>query len=658
MPLSNNLKFSNNLFIANAVHEIRTPVQTIIGTLDLLSDTNLDSEQSEYVHQIRAGADLLLSFVNDFLDFSKLKSQRMTIENVPFDIKSLTEEVVHLIGIEAFSKNIEIVTDIDYFIPSLVMGDPTRIRQVLINLLKNAIKFTPQGYIHIELTKKDDDTLLFEITDSGIGIAESQQKKLFSNYFQTENSISRKYGGTGLGLALSRLLVEKMKGSIGERPNPYGGSIFWFTVPLVKSDGRDETIRKLPVPATTKVMIVDDSVLAVKSINNMLNYLGLQYVQTSTDPKDALLSLTYAERLGSPFDIVFIDMNMPQMDGWNLAREIKSDPALKKTKLYMLVPEGAMGKDAKMKLLDWFTGYIYKPVRFERLNSLLCKTNSCKQTEEAAKELEIFENTENSAKCTDSEPAKGITVLVAEDHPVNRKILVTFLKKYGAEILEAESGQEAVDVIKNNPSVQMVFMDIRMPVLNGVDAAKKLRQLMYSGVIIACTANNNQDDFLNYQKAGMNDFMIKPFKQDAVKLMIEKWLPVIELPEDSQFAIAGANMTVSTEFWDTDDFEDTIGGDIDLGKSILLDFTDQTKGFLQSAKQALQKDDFDSLNMIAHTIKGSSAAISANKLMQIGKVMNEKVKAHDKPAVEKAIKELEEQFELFLLQSGKWTHME
>ena len=658
MPLSNNLKFSNNLFIANAVHEIRTPVQTIIGTLDLLSDTNLDSEQSEYVHQIRAGADLLLSFVNDFLDFSKLKSQRMTIENVPFDIKSLTEEVVHLIGIEAFSKNIEIVTDIDYFIPSLVMGDPTRIRQVLINLLKNAIKFTPQGYIHIELTKKDDDTLLFEITDSGIGIAESRQKKLFSNYFQTENSISRKYGGTGLGLALSRLLVEKMKGSIGVRPNPYGGSIFWFTVPLVKSDGHDETIRKLPVPATTKVMIVDDSVLAVKSINNMLNYLGLQYVQTSTDPKDALLSLTYAERLGSPFDIVFIDMNMPQMDGWNLAREIKSDPALKKTKLYMLVPEGAMGKDAKMKLLDWFTGYIYKPVRFERLNSLLNKTNCLKPEESNKKELDIFENTENSKKCLDAQLAKELTVLVAEDHPVNRKILITFLRKYGAEIIEAENGQEVIDKIKSNPSVQMIFMDIQMPVLNGVDASRKLRQLLYSGVIIACTANNNQDDFLNYQKAGMNDFMIKPFKQDAVKLMIEKWLPVIELPEDSQFAIAGANMTVSTEFWDTDDLEDTIGGDIDLGKAILLDFTDQTRELLQNAKVSLQKDDFDSLNMIAHTIKGSSAAVSANKLMQIGKVMNEKVKAHDKPAVEKAIKELEEQFELFLLQSGKWTHME
>lgn len=658
MPLSNNLKFSNNLFIANTVHEIRTPVQTIIGTLDLLSDTNLDSEQSEYVHQIRAGADLLLSFVNDFLDFSKLKSQRMTIENVPFDIKSLTEEVVHLIGIEAFSKNIEIVTDIDYFIPSLVMGDPTRIRQVLINLLKNAIKFTPQGYIHIELTKKDDDTLLFEITDSGIGIPESKQKKLFNNYFQAENSISRKYGGTGLGLALSRLLVEKMKGSIGVRPNPYGGSIFWFTVPLVKSDGHDETIRKLPVPATTKVMIVDDSVLAVKSINNMLNYLGLQYVQTSTDPKDALLSLTYAERLGSPFDIVFIDMNMPQMDGWNLAREIKSNPALKKTKLYMLVPEGAMGKDAKMKLLDWFTGYIYKPVRFERLNSLLNKTNCLKPEESNKKELDIFENTENSKKCLDAQLAKELTVLVAEDHPVNRKILITFLRKYGAEIIEAENGQEVIDKIKSNPSVQMIFMDIQMPVLNGVDASRKLRQLLYSGVIIACTANNNQDDFLNYQKAGMNDFMIKPFKQDTVKLMIEKWLPVIELPEDSQFAIAGANMTVSTEFWDTDDFEDTIGGDIDLGKAILLDFTDQTKELLQNAKVSLQKDDFDSLNMIAHTIKGSSAAVSANKLMQIGKVMNEKVKAHDKPAVEKAIKELEEQFELFLLQSGKWTHME
>ena len=311
-----------------------------------------------------------------------------------------------------------------------------------------------------------------------------------------------------------------------------------------------------------------------------------------------------------------------------------------------------------MKLLDWFTGYIYKPVRFERLNSLLNKTNCLKPEESNKKELEIFENTENSKKCLDAQLAKELTVLVAEDHPVNRKILITFLRKYGAEIIEAENGQEVIDKIKTNPSVQMIFMDIQMPVLNGVDASRKLRQLLYSGVIIACTANNNQDDFLNYQKAGMNDFMIKPFKQDAVKLMIEKWLPVIELPEDSQFAIAGANMSVSTEFWDTDDFEDTIGGDIDLGKSILLDFTDQTKGFLQSAKQALQKDDFDSLNMIAHTIKGSSAAVSANKLMQIGKVMNEKVKAHDKPAVEKAIKELEEQFELFLLQSGKWTHME
>ena len=658
MQLSNNLKFSNNLFIANAVHEIRTPVQTIIGTLDLLSDTNLDSEQSEYVHQIRAGADLLLSFVNDFLDFSKLKSQRMTIENVPFDIRSLTEEVVHLIGIEAFLKNIEIVTDIDYFIPSLVMGDPTRIRQVLINLLKNAIKFTAQGYIHIELTGKDENTLLFEITDSGIGIPESKQKKLFNNYFQAENSISRKYGGTGLGLAIARSLVEKMKGNIGVRPNPYGGSIFWFTVPLVKSDGHDENIRDLPVPATTKIMIVDDSVLAVKSINNMLNYIGLQYIQTSTDPKDALLSLTYAEKLGSPFDIVFIDMNMPQMDGWNFAREIKNNQALKNTKLYMLVPEGAMGKAAKMKLLDLFAGYIYKPVRFEKLRALLNKSNCLKRDESDEKELDIFENTETSKKCSDSELAEELTVLVAEDHPVNRKILVAFLKKYGAEIIEAENGQEAVDTIKNNPSVQMVFMDIQMPVLNGVDAAKKLRKLMYSGIIIACTANNNQDDFLNYQKAGMNDFMIKPFKQDAVKLMIEKWLPVIDLPEDSQFAIAGANMTVSTDFWDTDDFEDTIGGDIDLGKSILLDFTDQTKGLLQNAKKALQKDDFDSLNMIAHTIKGSSAAVSANKLMQIGKVMNEKVKAHDKPAVEKAIKELEEQFELFLLQSGKWTHME
>ena len=216
----------NELFIANAVHEIRTPVQTVIGTLDLLSDTHLNQEQIEYVRQIRYGADVLLALVNDILDFSKLKSHKLLVENVPFNIKNLTENVVHLIGIEAYNKEIEVVTDIDYNnIPDLVIGDPTRIQQILLNLLKNAVKFTNHGYIHLEL-EKQEEKLLFKITDSGIGIPPEKAKSLFQSFYQGDSSFTREYGGTGLGLAICKGLVQKMKGQIGVKPNPYGGSIF------------------------------------------------------------------------------------------------------------------------------------------------------------------------------------------------------------------------------------------------------------------------------------------------------------------------------------------------------------------------------------------------------------------------------------------------
>ena len=641
--------------MANAVHEIRTPVQTIIGTLDLLSETALDTEQQECVHQIRVGADILLNLVNDFLDFSKLNSQRMVIENIPFDVKSLTEETVHLIGLEAFAKGIEVVTNIDYSIPSLVMGDPTRVRQVLINLIKNALKFTERGYIYVVL-KNDSGMLHFEVTDSGIGISEKQQKKLFTSYFQAEESTTRKYGGTGLGLPICRSLVEKMKGTIGVKANPYGGSVFWFNLPLIKSSCFDDKMPESPIPATSRIMIVDDSILAAKGLTNMLNYMGLQYIQTSSDPKDALLSLTYAEKIGCPFNIVFIDMLMPLMNGWNLAREIKTSSALKNTKLYLLVPEGEMGKEAKMKVLDWFAGFIYKPIRFEKLYLLLLETNAGDSAEKLIDEAQSAVIQDKGRKDAASELVKGAKILVTDDHPVNRKILVTFLKKFGAEIIEASNGQGAVDAVRRDPSIQMVFLDIQMPILTGDEAARILRNEQYQGVIIACTANDNKDECLSYQKIGMNDFLIKPFKKESIKLLLDKWKAVIDVQEAPAPQDPCRSETLEDSLWDTDDFNDTVGGDIDLGKSILLDYSDQTAELLAKAESALRTDDYDQLNMIAHTIKGSSAAISANKLRQLGETMNKGVKARDKDAVVKALKELKAQFDLFLLQSAQWAH--
>lgn len=645
----------NELFIANAVHEIRTPVQTVIGTLDLLSDTRLNKEQIEYVRQIRYGADVLLALVNDILDFSKLKSHKLLIENIPYNVKTLTENVAHLIGIEAYNKEIEVVTDIDYSnIPDTVSGDPTRIQQILLNLLKNAVKFTNCGYIHLELTRQNEN-LLFQVTDSGIGVSEDKMDSLFKSYYQGDSSFTRKYGGSGLGLAICKLLVKKMNGSIGVKKNPYGGSIFWFTVPLKTEISENSLIPVSyvpPVPATTKILIVDDSNLVRKSLAHQLNSIGLQNIQTSSNGEDAFLKMQYAEQLGNPFEIVFIDMIMPVVEGWHLASKIKNSPLLEKTKLYMLVPEGQMGREAKMKLLDWFAGYLYKPIRREKLDALLIDTNG---EIPSAKMLDVIEENKNLDK--KNELIKGIKILVAEDHPVNREILVQFLKKFGATIFQAENGMQALNLISKNPEIQMIFMDIQMPVLNGTEATRILRQKKYTGIIIACTANNDSSTFEKYKDIGINDILVKPFKREKVLELLDKWNIIIGLSKATEIFTTEQKKTIANdELWDIQDFEDTIGSDWDLGNQIILDYIDQTGEFLISGKKFIETRNFGELHRVSHTLKGSSAAISANKLANIAAKMNQA--AIEKKSDEALLKllEFEENFNLFLLKTNKWDH--
>lgn len=656
---SNNIRdIPNELFLANAVHEIRTPVQTIIGTLDLLSDTQMNTEQTEYVRQIRFGAEVLLALVNDILDFSKIKSHKMLLENVPYDIKDLVENVVHLISIEAFNKKLEIVTDIDYSLPEMIMGDPTRVQQILINLLKNAVKFTNQGYIHTEL-KKDGDFLLIKITDSGIGVSKDKENNLFESFDQGDPSISRKYGGTGLGLPICKGLVSKMNGSIGFTPNPYGGSCFWVKIPLSAADDSKKNQYVLPVPATTKILIVDDSILAAKSLENKLKTIGLQNIQISQNGDDAYLKLQYAEQIDNPYDIVFIDKIMPVVEGWHLASNIKNNPKIKKTKLYMLVPEGQVGRDAKMKLLDWFAGYLYKPVRLEKLDQLLIETNGSDSSIKLFEEINsINKNSENTTKKQTELPqiAEGMKILVTDDHPVNRKILVEFLKKFGAAVYEAENGDAAIKMIREHSEIQVVFMDIQMPVLSGIETTKILRKENFSGLIIACTANNDPENFKEYQRIGMNDILVKPFKRKNIENMLDKWCTVINLPSASQIASVDSDMMLNNELWNSADFEDTIGNDVDLGKQILLDYIDQTKGFIVTAYDLLDNKDFEELHRVSHTLKGSSAAISANKLVHISTLMSQATKSKNADEFRKNLEDFEEYFDLFILATTKWKH--
>lgn len=521
-------------FLASTLHEIRTPIQTIIGATELIQETNLDKEQLEYIRQIQFSAEGLLSLANDILDLSKIQSNSFTFENIPFNIIQTMEHVADSVSIKAFNRGVEIVTDFSEDVPEMVIGDSMRVSQVMLNLASNAVKFTKNGYVHLELSVKDGE-LYFQVTDSGIGIPEEKRQKLFTDYVQADISTYRLFGGTGLGLSICKNLVKLMNGKIGVRSNPApeGGSVFWFSLPLKFVPERSEKKHFGMNAASRRVLIVDDSILAAIGLKRRLEKFGFSDIEICTNGNSALELIAAAKKNGKPFNIAFIDMIMPGVDGWHLAFDIKNFPEFKTDiSLYLLVPEGQMREEAKMKMLNWYKGYLYKPVKDELLQELLEDEFNCDEELELIdildeanleEQIEIALEPVPKKVFEDAELVKQVKILVAEDHPMNRKLLETFVRKYGADVYLAENGVEAVNVIKKNPDIKLIFMDIFMPEKNGIEATVEIRKDGYSGVIIACTANNDTNDFVDYKAAGINDILVKPFKSDMIKDVILKW---------------------------------------------------------------------------------------------------------------------------------------
>ena len=635
---------NDSRFIASTLHEIRTPIQTIISTTELLEDTALNKEQREYVRQIEFGANVLLQLANDVLDYTKITSDDFQLENIPFDLIEMTEKVADLICIEAFNKGLEIITSIDYSIPKMLMGDPTRVQQILLNLCKNAVKFTQRGFIQISVRRINND-IYYEVMDSGIGVPTEKQQLIFNRFYQVDASTTRKFGGTGLGLSICKNLVKIMGGEIGMRANPTGGSIFWFTLPLMNANLDSEKSFKLEVPESTRVLIVDDNSLGLNSLTDKLLAMGVHSVETADCGPSALKKIKAAKLAGNPFTIAFLDMIMPVWSGWRLAAEINNDPEINDMKLYLMIPEGQLGGDAKMKLLNWFNGYLYKPIkRNSLLNTLVeafTQSMDLPHAENESLRAKILEAERTSEKddtkvFDDANVAKGKSILVAEDHPVNQKIIETFLKHYGATVYLADNGQEAVEQIKEHPEIDMIFMDMLMPVKSGLDATVELRHSGYKGIIIACTANNDKDDFAEYRKQGINDILVKPFKRVTIKQTLEKWGEVLSI-YNAKSIISLTNISATTnQLWDSADFMDTVGEDKILAKSIIQKYICATEDLLEQIKAELNKDpvDFVTVEKIAHTLKGSSASVSSEKLMQTASVMNEAAKNSDFTRVE------------------------
>lgn len=639
-------------FLATTLHEIRTPIQTIIGSAELLNTTKLDREQKEYIHQIQFSAEVLLSLANDILDYSKISDKNFKLENTPFNIVNLVEKTTDIVSIEAFNKGLEIVTDVDTAISESIMGDQVRVQQVLLNMIKNAVKFTSKGYIYITV-KLDGDFLLFKVIDSGIGISKEAKGNLFEAYYQADTSTTRKYGGTGLGLSICKSLVTAMKGKLGVTDNPETcGSVFYFTIPY--KPAIDAVLKyELVIPARTKILVVDDNSLARKSLVKHLEKFGIKNIYSESNALDALKLLREHANKGEPFSTVFIDMIMPKVDGWHLAAEINNDKGINNAKLYLIVPEGQIGSDAKMKMLNWFDGYLYKPIKRKKLFDLVSqsfkesfetavseqkdpglilheRTLAKKAKEESMQENSLREKAENILRENkDNAIAGGLHILVAEDHPVNRKLLVTFLTKFGADIIEAENGQEAVETTLKHPEIDFIFMDIQMPVKNGIDATLEIRKNSFKGIIIACTANSDKDDFEHYKKAGMNDVIVKPFKSQTIKEIIEKWNTALILPTAQEIATLISNKIPVKKSWNIEDFMDTVANDYNFGKQLITDFIYQTETLIKTIPEAIEKKNFEELRRIGHTLKGSSSTVSAFPLSDYGTRLNKAAKSED-----------------------------
>lgn len=643
--MKNSTNFNkSDLFFSNLVHEIRTPVQTIISTLDLLKDTKLDNVQKDYVEDMKYSSEILLTLVNDILDLSKISSNNLKLENISFNPISLVENTVMNESLEASDKKIELFTDIDYYLYPEILGDPTRIRQILLNLLKNAIKFTNEGFVKVEL-KKIGENLRFSVYDSGIGISSDFKKRIFTDFSQSDNSFTRKFGGTGLGLSICKNLVKLMNGKIDFYDNKPKGSVFYFEIPYKKSNVVTEKIYSLSYKRDIKILIVDEKLILAENLKEKLKILNLMNVEIIPDSKKALENIKIQNKNKTPYDFVFISKENVQESCWDFASNIRDFLGLRKIKLFLLIYKNRIEKSEKIKILNWFNSFIYKPIQMENLYLSLKEAETSDKTS-SIKEL-LYDSSDNFMQ--NSLIGLGLKILVAEDHPVNRRLLIAFLKNYGAQVLEAENGEEVVKIAEKNPDLHIIFMDVQMPIMTGVEAANIIKKNNHKAIIIFCSANSEKELKEKYKELSSNDILPKPFKRDDVKKIVEKWKSVIFLPE-----IQENSNDDKIQIWNILDFEDTISHDKILGSQILFDYQEQTENFIKEAKVSIQNKDFEKLRMLTHNLEGSSSAISADGIKILAKKMNKFAHNKDLSSLELALNEIKYIYGIFYKLCESW----